>query len=320
MYPNIKIHPTEKIMKIAFIYAGQGSQYVGMGKEFYKECTTFRKIFDNSPVEFDLKKTCFENNNNLNKTEYTQPCITAYQIGITNVLLENGIKPEYVAGISLGEYAALYTAGVWTANKTIEIVSFRGKIMEDCVKELDCKTVSIIGLSNDFVEKICKECSNLGVVEITNYCCSGNITIGGERLAVDAAVKTAYSQGAKHCIKLKSDYPFHTKLLQIAGEKLFEYINKTDMEEMKVPVVFNYTGSPLKENESIPYLLKMQVQNCIYLEKSIRYLANMGVDTIIEIGPQNNISNIIKRICPTMKVFPVDEPKSIKYLIHHITS
>lgn len=302
-------------MKIAFLYAGQGSQYVGMGQEFYDSYVQFREIFNQNSLEFNLKEICFEDKNGLlDKTQYTQPCITAYQVALTNVIFQHGIRPEYTVGVSLGEYSALYAAGVWNANEVLEIVSYRGKVMEECVRGKVCLTASIIGLSNQCVEDICKKCSQIGVVQVTNYCCSGNVSVGGEKKAVEAVMNKAQKAGAKYCILQRSCYPFHTTLLEDAGEKIYERLQETKMREMGSTVVFNYVGRAKKNDETIAELLKAQTYNCIYLEKSIRFLEREGVDTMIDLGPGNTIGRIVKRIVPGVKVYSISNPSDIENL------
>lgn len=197
----------------------------------------------------------------------------------------------------------------------MDIVSYRGKVMEACVKGMSCLTASIIGLSDEIVKEICMKCASKGVVQITNYCCIGNITIGGEREAVEQAMDMARNAGAKYCIPLRSNYPFHTKLLYEAGEKTFEYIKNRNMGEMTSKVVFNYVGRTKREDESIAELLNMQVQSCIQLEKSIHFLEKNGVDIVIDLGPGNMNTKLIKRITPTIRVFSLNHPHDIEEII-----
>lgn len=307
-------------MKIAFLYSGQGSQYVGMGREFYDYYSSFRDTLDCCSLKINLKEICFEDPNGLlDKTEYTQPCIVAYQVAVTNVLFQHGIHPQYTLGVSLGEYSALYAADVWDAETVLDIVSYRGKTMEECVKDMSCLTASIIGLSNECMEELCKECSKYGIVQITNYCCSGNVSIGGEKEAVEKAMNLAKKEGAKYCIPLKSCYPFHTGLLSEAGEKIYEYIKKVDMREMTSTVVFNYVGRKRKDDETIEGLLRMQIQNPIQLEKSIHFLEKENIDMIIDLGPGDTNSRLVRRISPTMKCISIKQPSDLECLFNILT-
>ena len=287
-------------MSIGFLFSGQGSQCTGMGKNFYEQYKEFRDIYDNADVGFDIAKMCFDESEaaRLNETQYTQPCLVAYQIGVAEILKKLNIQPEYVAGVSLGEYSALYTAGVWDTQTTLKLVRQRGILMEDSVKQIDdCKTVSIIGLNYKEIEEICLECSDYGVVEVSIYCCDGNVSVAGQAIAVDKVMEMAKKRGAKHCIPLKSPYPFHTSLLHDVGEEL-EKSNTGD----------------LKGNQNISYLLKMQVQSSIYLEKTIRYMEKAGVDTIIEISPDNVNAKIINRISKKIRTYSINDVGDVQEL------
>ncbi len=303
-------------MSIGFLFSGQGSQCTGMGKNFYEQYKEFRDIYDNADVGFDIAKMCFDESEaaRLNETQYTQPCLVAYQIGVAEILKKLNIQPEYVAGVSLGEYSALYTAGVWDTQTTLKLVRQRGILMEDSVKQIDdCKTVSIIGLSYKEIEEICLECSDYGVVEVSIYCCDGNVSVAGQTIAVDKVMEMAKKRGAKHCIPLKSPYPFHTSLLHDVGEELEKLLGTVEMRAMQIPVIFNYTGD-LKGDQNISYLLKMQVQSSIYLEKTIRYMEKAGVDTIIEISPDNVNAKIINRISKKIRTYSINDVGDVQEL------
>ena len=177
-------------MKLAVLYAGQGAQHPGMGKEFYESSPAFRAAFDSAALDFDLHHVCFEDPDGvLNQTEYTQPCMVAFACGVTAVLAEHGVQPAYAAGLSLGEYSALEAAGVFTAKQAIELAAYRGKAMADAAKGIDCGMTAVLGLDRTALSACCEEASALGCVQICNYNCPGQLVIGGEKAAVDKAAE-----------------------------------------------------------------------------------------------------------------------------------
>ena len=207
--------------KIGFVYAGQGSQVVGMGKSFYDNYQIAKDIFDNIDLDIDVKKLCFEGPiEELSKTSNTQPCMVTVAVIATKLLKENGIVPDFVAGLSLGEYSALNAAGVLDDQTAISLVRFRGQAMERAVKEMESKMVAIIGLDRELLDEAVAEASDLGVVSIANYNCPGQLVIGGEANAVTKASELALQKGARRAIPLNTSGPFHTRLLAPASQEL----------------------------------------------------------------------------------------------------
>ena len=189
-------------MKLAVLYAGQGAQHPGMGKEFYESSPAFRAAFDSAALDFDLHRVCFEDPDGvLNQTEYTQPCMVAFACGVTAVLAEHGVQPAYAAGLSLGEYSALEAAGVFTAKQAIELAAYRGKAMAEAAKGIDCGMTAVLGLDRTALSACCEEAAALGCVQICNYNCPGQLVIGGEKAAVDKAAALAKEAGARRCIR-----------------------------------------------------------------------------------------------------------------------
>ena len=244
-------------MKLAILYAGQGSQHPGMGKDLYEAYPAFRAAFDAAALDFDLHSVCFEDPDGvLNQTEYTQPCMVAFAAGVTAVLQENGVKAEYLAGLSLGEYSALQAAGVFTAKQAVELAAYRGKAMADAAKGIDCGMTAVMNLDRDALAKCCEEASALGVVQICNYNCPGQLVIGGEKAAVEKAAELAKAAGARRCIPLKVSGPFHTRLMAPAGDALAKRFATESFGEMKTPVLFNCLGHEKSAGNSIPALLE----------------------------------------------------------------
>lgn len=294
-------------MKLAFVYAGQGSQHVGMGKDFYQEFTLFAEVFDHAPVDFDLKKLCFEDpEEQLSQTRYTQPCMAAFAVGVTDLLYQEGIRPQLAAGLSLGEYSALYAAGVFSRGTVISTVALRGRAMEEAAAGLDCGMTAVLGLDREKLQQACNGAAELGVVQICNYNCPGQLVISGEKAAVDKAGELAKELGAKRCMPLKVSGPFHTRLMKPAGDALASHFKTIDFRPMALPVYFNCLGGPMDAGDNIPALLERQVQSSVYWEDTIRRMEAEGVDTVVEIGPGKALSGFFKKTAPGIRTCHID--------------
>ena len=294
-------------MSLAFLYAGQGSQHPGMGADLYEAHPAFRAVLDAAGVDFDLKTTMFTDPDGvLNLTEYTQPCMVAFAAGMTALLAERGIVPGYAAGLSLGEYSALQCAGVFTAPQAISLAAFRGKAMAAAAAGRPCGMTAVLGLDREKLQEACRQAAGAGVVEIANYNCPGQLVIGGEQAAVDKAAALAKELGAKRCLPLKVSGPFHTSLLAPAGDALREKFKETAFGAMRIPVLFNCLGREMGPEDTIPALLEKQVQTSVYMEDTIRRLAELGVDTIVEIGPGKALSGFVKKTAPAIKTYAVE--------------
>ena len=278
-------------MKLAVLYAGQGAQHPGMGKEFYEGSPAFRAAFDSAELDFDLHRVCFEDPEGLlNQTEYTQPCMVAFACGVTAVLAQQGVKPAYVAGLSLGEYSALEAAGVFTAKQAIELAAY---------------------LDRQALASCCEQAAELGCVQICNYNCPGQLVIGGEKAAVDKAAALAKEAGARRCIPLKVSGPFHTRLMAPAGDALAKRFASEPFGEMQVPVLFNCLGREKADADSIPALLVKQVQSSVYMEDTLRRLGELGVDHILEVGPGSALAGFVKKTLPGVVCASVETPEQL---------
>ena len=300
-------------MKLAFLYAGQGTQHAGMGRDLYEAYPNFRAVLDSAPVDFDLKKLCFEGpDETLSQTQYTQPCMVAFAAGVTAVLYEKGIHPTMAAGLSLGEYSALCAAGVLDPVTAIDLVAFRGKAMAEAVKDRPSAMAAVLMLGREELQKCCDAASQLGVAELANLNCPGQIVIGGDAAAVEEAGRLAKEAGAKRVMPLKVSGPFHTSLMAPAGEALEQRFRTVDFGPMKFPVLFNCKGDVLGEGDSIPGLLVRQVQSSVYMEDTIRNMAAHGVDTILEIGPGKALSGFVKKTDKSITTYAVETVEDLE--------
>ncbi|MCR5215081.1 MAG: ACP S-malonyltransferase [Eubacterium sp.] len=320
-------------MKLGFIYAGQGAQKVGMGVDLYEKYPEFKETFDNvKGVDFDLKKVCFEGPaETLNETQYTQPCMVAFAVGMTKILKNLGVKPICAAGLSLGEYSALYASGVFTEEQVIPLVQFRGNAMQHAVEGRDTKMIAVLGLDKDTVfagcDKVKAELETKGMVdgqgkilvaEPANFNCPGQITVSGDSAAVDMAAEVFKEMGAKRCLPVKVSGPFHTSLMEPAGNALAERFKSESFGNMEFPVLFNCLGREKKDGEEIPALLEKQVQKSVYFDDTIKAMVDMGVEAFVEIGPGKTLTKFVQKTVSDIPVYGVETVEDIENLLEAI--
>lgn len=301
--------------KIGFLFSGQGAQYVGMGKELYNNFKSSRKVFEEAKdaLSFDIGELCFNGSiENLNKTENTQPAILTTSIAALRALEDEGIKPDVVAGLSLGEYSALVCSKALDFSNAVKLVKKRGKFMQEAVPEGKGSMAAIIGLEEEAVEKACKEASKIGIVQPANYNCPGQVVIGGEVKAVDLACMKAKKKGAKRVIKLSVSAPFHTPMLLPAAEKLSRELKKIEIMDIKIPVVTNVIADYIENKELVKGFLIKQVMYPILWTKCIIRMIIDGVDTFIEIGPGKVLGGFAKRIDRNLKICNIEDMKSLE--------
>lgn len=287
--------------RIAFVFPGQGAQYVGMGKDFYDNYQVCKDVFATaSKVSgLDIEAICFEENEKINITEYTQIAMLTVEVALAKVLEEKGIAPSVTAGLSLGEYGALVTAGVLSLEDAFKVVRQRGIFMQEAVPTGGAMA-AVLGMESEKIAEICENTE--GIVSIANYNCPGQIVITGEETAVDAACETLKENGAKRCVKLNVSGPFHSAMLEDAGEKLYQVLEEVNIGEIKVPYLTNVTADYVKDNGEVKELLKKQVSSSVKWQQSVEKMIEDGVDTFIEIGPGKTLSGFMRKIDKEKKV------------------
>ncbi len=304
-------------MKLAFLYAGQGSQRVGMGKDFYENFPQIREVFDTPVSGVSIKKLCFEGSlEELSCTSNTQPCMAAFAMAVTKLLKERGITPDYSAGLSLGEYNALYSAGVFDESTLLDLLAFRGKVMHETTAGMESKMYAVLGLSDEEAARVTAEAG--GNVWAANFNCPGQVVIGGESKAADRAAELLKEAGAKRVLPLNVSGPFHTPLMKKAGELLGEKFESVHFGNMEIPVVFNTTADILQPSENIAQLLVRQVQSPVLFGKSIERLHTFGVDTAVEIGPGKVLSGFVKKTCPEIKTLSIETVEDFEKVINEL--
>ena len=239
--------------------------------------------------------------------------MVAFAAGLTAVLEERGVVPAAAAGLSLGEYSALHAAGVFDARTAVGLTAFRGRAMEEAAAGRESAMMAVLGMGRELLQAACDEAAALGCVTIANYNCPGQLVIGGERAAVERAAALAKEKGAKRCLPLNVSGPFHTPLMAPAGEALREYFKGIDFAAPRIPVVFNCLGDTAG-GASIPELLVRQVQSSVWMEDSIRCLASMGLDALVEIGPGKALSGFVRKTAPELRVVAVETAADVEAL------
>ena len=305
--------------RIAFIYPGQGAQVCGMGQDFYEQTETGKKVFDLATeiLGFSLPELCFEKNDRLDITEYTQAAMVTTSIAMTKVLEENGVKPDVTAGLSLGEYCALYAAGVMSEKDAIATVRQRGILMQEAVPVGQGAMAAVLAMDASAIEEVI---ADIDGVQIANYNCPGQIVISGKKDAVETACEQLKEAGAKRTIMLNVSGPFHSKMLTGAGEKLGEVLASVEVHKPQIPYVANVTASYVTEADEVKPLLTKQVSSSVRWQQSVETMLADGVDTFIEIGPGKTLAGFMRKIDRSAKVYNVEKLEDVQKVVEALSA
>lgn len=290
--------------KIAFVFSGQGAQKAGMGKDFYEHSEIAKNIFDTASekLELDLRKLCFEENDLLDKTEYTQAALVTTSLAIAREVEKRGLHADVTAGLSLGEYTAIAIAGGMSDMDAISVVRERGKFMQDAVPEGEGAMSAILGMAGQEVENVIADMEN---VFVANYNCPNQIVITGKTDAVREANEKLLSAGAKRAMLLNVSGPFHSPFLVGAGKKLGELLENISFSELQIPYVTNVTGKYITDIKETKELLSKQVASSVLWQESVETMIADGVDTFVEIGVGKTLSGFIRKINRNVKTYSI---------------
>ena len=304
-------------MKTAFLFPGQGAQKCGMGQSFAKYDEAAKKVYENASrlLDLDMEELVFTENKKLDMTEYTQAAMVTTGIAMLKVIEKTALKADVCAGLSLGEYEALYLAGAISEEDAIVLARHRGKLMQEAVPLGLGTMAAVLNLDAAVIEDCLKDIEN---VWIANYNCPGQIVISGTVAAVEKASEKLKEAGAKRVLPLNVSGPFHSGLLKPAGDKLYEYLKNVDIKKPTIPYVANYTAEFVYDDKDIKELLRKQVFGSVRFEQSIRNMLKEGVDTFIEIGPGKVLGGFVKKIDKEAKVYSIETVEDMNNVIKEL--
>lgn len=303
--------------KIAFIYPGQGAQKAGMGKDFYENSPLARDIYDRASecLKLDMRALCFEENDLLDQTEYTQAAMVTTCLAMTAVLNEQGAEADVTAGLSLGEYCAIAEAGAMDLLDAIRLVRVRGQLMQHTVPTGEGAMAAVLGMDADQIDAVIEPITN---VTVANYNCPGQIVITGGTAGIEQASKTLKEAGAKRVVSLNVSGPFHSPMLRSAGEKLGKELSAVQFGELKIPYVTNVTAEYVTDSSEIRELLTRQVYSPVRWEQSIRKMIAQDVDTFVEIGPGRTLTGFLRKIDRNVTVYQVNTWEDSKQIMEEL--
>ncbi|WP_081167018.1 ACP S-malonyltransferase [Lactococcus garvieae] len=303
-------------MKTAFLFSGQGAQRLGMAKDLYDEFAIVKETFDEASqvLGYDLRELIDNDETKLNETQYTQPAILTTSVAILRLLSEKGIKPDLVAGLSLGEYSALVASGALDYAEAVALVAKRGQYMTEAAPAGSGKMVAVMNTDAALIEEVCQKASERGIVSPANYNTPAQIVIGGQAEAVDYAVELLKEAGAKRLIELKVSGPFHTAILKPASEKLAQELEKIHFNNFKMDLISNTTAQVMPHSE-IKALLTRQVMEPVRFYESVETMKELGAERFIEVGPGKVLSGFIKKIDKEASFTNVEDRESLDALL-----
>ena len=308
--------------KIAFLFPGQGAQYINMGKSLYENINECKEIFDKGEeiLEMPIKDIIFDGSEEtLKSTKYNQPAILLTSLACQKASELEGIEADYVAGLSLGEYSGLVYSGVVSFEDGVKLVKSRATIMDEGIEEGVGSMAAVMKLNKEKVNTLLEEASKFGVVEAANYNCPGQVVITGEVNAIRESVSIAKDLGGL-CIPLKVSGPFHSSLYEEASFKYYESIKDVEINEPKKVIYSNVLGKPYSKQDDIRDLLRKQIMSPVLFEDSINHMLDQGIDTFIELGPGKTLSGFVKKIDKKANVYNIEDLDTLKSTVEKIKS
>jgi [acyl-carrier-protein] S-malonyltransferase len=303
--------------KIAFIFPGQGAQKAGMGQDFYENFETARSVYDQACewLSLDMKSLCFEENDKLDLTEYTQAALVTTCLAMAKVVEEQGLHPDVTAGLSLGEYCAIETAGAMSLQDAVTTVRKRGILMEQAVPAGVGGMAAVLGMAAEEIEKVTDRIEGVG---IANYNCPGQIVITGKKEAIEEASAALKEAGAKRVLPLNVSGPFHSEMLKEAGKELAEVLEQVEISALKIPYVTNVTGEYVTDSRETKALLASQISSSVRWQQSVEKMIAEGVDTFVEIGPGKTLAGFLRKIDRSVQVYNIQTVEDMETVVSQL--